>query len=91
MPRRAGASGKDWPRYAVALDMRLAGAKFNEIARHLGVSQQRAQQMCKLAAAQLAFRVFRGVPRPLPRTPWLERRPEPIRTLRPSSWGGPGA
>jgi DNA-directed RNA polymerase sigma subunit (sigma70/sigma32) len=57
---------KDWPRYAKALDMRLAGATFNEIAAEFGVSKQRARQMVVLAKQQLAFRVFRGLPRPLP-------------------------
>ena len=61
---------RDWKRYARALDMRLAGAKLDEIAGELGVSRQRAFQMVELAKAQLAFRIFRGVRRPLPRQSW---------------------
>jgi hypothetical protein len=64
--------GRDWPRYAKALDMRLAGAKLDEIAAELGVGRERARQIVVLAKAQLAFRVFRGLPRPLPET-WLTK------------------
>lgn len=62
--------GRDWPRYAKALDMWLAGAKFDDIARHFGVSRERARQMVVLAKAQLAFRIFKGLPRPLPKSSW---------------------
>jgi len=61
---------RDWSRYAHALDMRLAGARLDDIAWHFGVTKQRAGQMVILAKAQLAFRVFKGVPRPLPRPSW---------------------
>jgi hypothetical protein len=63
---------RDWARYAEALDMRLGGAKLQEIAGHFGVSKARAWQMIVLARKQLAYRVFRGVPRPLPRPAWLD-------------------
>jgi len=58
---------RDWPRYARALDMRLAGALLDEIAEELGVTKQRAHQMVNTAKRQLAFRVFKGVERPLPK------------------------
>jgi DNA-directed RNA polymerase sigma subunit (sigma70/sigma32) len=45
--------------------MRLAGKTLIEIGEHFGVSKQRAQQMIVTAKAQLAYRVFRDVPRPL--------------------------
>jgi hypothetical protein len=54
---------RNWERYAVALDMKLAGAEYKEIAEHFGVTKQRAHQMVIDAKAQLAFRVFK-VPRP---------------------------
>jgi DNA-directed RNA polymerase sigma subunit (sigma70/sigma32) len=57
---------RDWSRYAKALDMRLEGKMLKEIAVEFGVSKERARQMVLLAKQQLAFRVFRGVPRPLP-------------------------
>jgi len=50
--------------------MRLEGALLDDIAREFGVSRQRAQQMVKIAKAQLAFRVFRGVRRPMPKPRW---------------------
>lgn len=52
--------------------MRLGGATLREIAEHFGVSPERARQMVVLAREQLAFRVFKGVPRPLPRPAWLD-------------------
>jgi hypothetical protein len=64
---------RDWPKYAKALDMRLEGCKLREIASHFGVSRQRAEQMVKVAKAQLAFRVFKGVPRPKFYKPWWEK------------------
>jgi hypothetical protein len=60
---------RNWPRHALALDMHLAGHSNNEIARALGVSKQRASVCVKVAARQLAFRVFKGLPRPLPPPP----------------------
>jgi DNA-directed RNA polymerase sigma subunit (sigma70/sigma32) len=66
---------KDWPRYALALDMRLEGKTLDEIGDHLGVGKERARQMIKLAKAQLAYRVFRGLPRPLPPVPGWMRQP----------------
>jgi len=47
--------------------MRLAGALLDEIAEELGVTKQRAHQMVNTAKRQLAFRVFKGVERPLPK------------------------
>jgi orotate phosphoribosyltransferase-like protein len=61
---------KNWPRYAKALDLRLEGKLLKEIAAEFNVSNERARQMVKLAKQQLAFRVFRGVPRPLPPPRW---------------------
>jgi len=64
---------RDWTRYAWALDKRLEGALLSDIAAELGVSVERARQMIELAKQQLAFRVFKGVPRPLPKpTPLTE-------------------
>jgi hypothetical protein len=54
---------RDWAKYAHALDMRLEGKLYPEIAKELGVSKQWAFQMVKKAKAQLAFRIFH-VPRP---------------------------
>ena len=56
-----------WPRYSKALDMRLGGATIGEIAKRFGVTEQRASQMVHQGGRQLAFRVFRGVPRPRPK------------------------
>lgn len=56
---------RDWWRYAKALDMRLEGYLIEDIARHFGVTKQRATQMLQLAKAQLAYRVFKGIRRPL--------------------------
>jgi DNA-directed RNA polymerase specialized sigma24 family protein len=53
----------EWPRYARALDMRLQGCRYREIAEELGVSKERARQLTLRARHQLAFRVFKGVPR----------------------------
>jgi len=52
-----------WPRYAKALDMRLAGCTYAAIGKELGVSRERARQLVELAKEQLAFRVFKGLPR----------------------------
>jgi hypothetical protein len=54
---------RDWSRYAKALDMKLAGRQYKEIAEYFSVSDQRAHQMVKDAKAILAYRVF-YVPRP---------------------------
>jgi hypothetical protein len=69
---------KDWPRYAKALDMRLAGAQLDDIARHFEVSIERARQLVLVAKHRLAFRVFKGVKRhftlrkpPKPKHDWL--------------------
>lgn len=56
---------RDWPRYARALDMRLEGAKLAEIAQEFGVTKERARQMVDVAQKQLAYRVFKNLPRPL--------------------------
>jgi len=64
---------RNWQRYAKALDMRLEGCKYDDIARHFGVSRQRAEQMVKLAKAQLAYRVFKGLRRPRFYVPWWDR------------------
>jgi hypothetical protein len=58
---------RNWEPYARALDMRInEGAKLDDIAAVFGVTRARAQQMVALGQRQLAFRVFKGVPRPLP-------------------------
>ena len=61
---------RNWLRYAKALDMRLEGARLDDIASELGVSRERARQMVVLAEQQLAFRVFKGLRRPLPKQWW---------------------
>jgi orotate phosphoribosyltransferase-like protein len=66
---------RDWPRYAKALDMRLEGKMLKEIAAEFNVSKQRAGQMVLLAKTQLAFRVFKGLPRPLPKPSWMNNKP----------------
>jgi transposase len=58
---------RNWPRYAKALDMKLGGKQYKEIAEYFGVSKQRAQQMVRDAKAILAYRVF-YVPRPKSRS-----------------------
>jgi hypothetical protein len=73
--QRPGAAGRDWPRYAEALDMRLGGAKLDDIAQHFGVTRSRAQQLVLVAKQQLAYRVFKGVPRPLPKASWEKNNP----------------
>ena len=55
-------SRRNWPRYARALDMHLAGHKLDDIAHELGVTRERARQMVIDAKRQL----FRGLARPLP-------------------------
>jgi len=56
-------NGRDWQRYARALDMKLAGATLTEIGHELGVTRERARQIVQAAAQRLAYRVFKGVPR----------------------------
>lgn len=68
------AAGSHWPRLAEALDRRLRGHTLDEIAAHFGVTRQRASQMTHKAGKQLAFRVFRGVRRPLPKPPHQPER-----------------
>jgi len=58
---------KNWERYARALDMHLAGSNLKQIGNEFGVTSERARQMVDCAKAQLAFRVFKGLKRPLPR------------------------
>jgi len=53
---------RDWPRYAEALDMRLAGVSVQHVGDVLGVTEQRASQMIHVAGRRLAHRVF-GTPR----------------------------
>jgi hypothetical protein len=62
---------RNWERLARALDLRLEGKLLREIGDEFGVSKERARQMVKLAKAQLAFRVFKGLRRPLPRPSWM--------------------
>jgi hypothetical protein len=50
--------------------MRLSGALLSDIAQEFGVTNQRAQQMVRDARKQLAYRIFKGVARPLPPRPW---------------------
>jgi hypothetical protein len=58
---------RNWERYARALDMRINdGATLPQIAASFGVSAERARQMVIVGQRQLAFRVFKGAPRPLP-------------------------
>jgi len=64
---------RDWPRHARALDLRLSGMDYAEISKHIGCSPERARKIVKLAKAQLAFRVFRGLPRPRPPSVWLKK------------------
>ena len=54
---------RNWLRYATVLDMYLSGVQQKHIAVILGVSKQRVSQILQEAAQQLAFRVFRGIPR----------------------------
>jgi DNA-directed RNA polymerase sigma subunit (sigma70/sigma32) len=50
--------------------MHLEGRTLQEIGKALGgVTRERARQMVLDAKKQLAFRVFRGLQRPLPRRP----------------------
>lgn len=75
---------RDWERYARALDMRLEGATLRQIAGELGVSKERARQIVELAKAQLAFRVFKGLRRPLPKQ-WWEREAAAQTVVAPDS------
>jgi hypothetical protein len=60
---------RDWELYAMVLDLYLAGNSINTIGAIFGFSKQRAFYMIKLARRQLAFRVFKNLPRPLPPPP----------------------
>jgi len=53
----------DWPRYARALDLHLAGRTLQQIGDELGVTRQRARQMVMIAKRRLAYRVFYDVPK----------------------------
>src|SRR5262245_57609690 len=55
--------GRNWQKHAKALDMKLAGATFDEVGLELGVSRERARQIVRVAARRLAYRVFVGVER----------------------------
>jgi len=61
--------------------MRLDGKRLREIANELDVSVERVRQMIVLAKAQLAYRVFKGVKRPLPRPSW-EKNSEALSQAR---------
>jgi hypothetical protein len=54
---------RDWPRYAMVLDMHLAGQSYKAIACQVGIPKQRVQQMIRLAKHTLARRVFKGLPK----------------------------
>ena len=77
------ADTRNWQPYAYVLDQYLAGRTYRDIATELGISNQRVCAMVKTAKAQLAFRVFRGLPRPIPRTPWLAKAAFDLRLLPP--------
>jgi hypothetical protein len=71
MPRHSVRNGSksrpvDWSVYAHALDLYLSGMLLQQVGNELGVSSSRAGQMVIRAKQQLAFRVFKGIPRPLP-------------------------
>ena len=66
----SGGSSRNWAVYARALDLRLEGKQLKEIAAELGVSKERARQLVEAARKQLAYRVFKGVARPLPPPGW---------------------
>jgi hypothetical protein len=57
---------RDWSPYAHALDLHLAGVSMANIGMAMGVTKARASQLVGIAKRQLAFRFFKGVPRPLP-------------------------
>jgi len=54
---------RDWPRYAMVLDMYLAGQSMKAIGCQLGITDERVRQMLIVAKHQLARRVFYHVPR----------------------------
>ena len=56
---------RNWLRYARA-DLHLSGHSLKEIGGELDVCVERARQIVYEAKRQLAFRVFKDVPRPLP-------------------------
>jgi len=47
------------------LDRHLAGQSMSAIATEQGISRQRVQQMLVVAKQQLAYRVFKGLRRPM--------------------------
>jgi len=53
---------RDWPRYAMVLDMHLAGQSLKAISCQIGVSDERVRQMLVIAKHQLAWRVFHHIP-----------------------------
>lgn len=55
---------RDWTKPAHALDLYLSGVEVADIARMLGVSKQHAGVMIRQAKAMLAFRLYKGLPRP---------------------------
>ena len=57
---------RNWLHYARALDLHLSGHSLKEIGGELDVCVERARQIVYEAKRQLAFRVFKDVPRPLP-------------------------
>jgi hypothetical protein len=58
---------RNWEPYARALDMRInEGATLGQIAAVFDVTRERARQMVIDGQRQLAFRIFKGAPRPLP-------------------------
>jgi hypothetical protein len=63
---------RNWPRYAKALDLHLAGWPYFAIGDYFGVSKERARQMVETAKHRLAYRVFKQIPRQLWR--WNEER-----------------
>jgi len=54
---------RDWPLYAMVLDMHLEGQSYHAISAQLGLSRQRVQQVVRLAKHTLAWRIFHGLPK----------------------------
>jgi len=52
---------RDWPRYAMVLDLRLEGQSLKAIGCQIGVTDERVRQMLMVARRRLAYRVF-GTP-----------------------------
>jgi hypothetical protein len=55
-------SRRNWPRYARALDMHLAGHKLDDIAHELGVTRERAADGHRRQAATRVPRIPRTRP-----------------------------